>query len=67
MEFQYSKKKFILVGLLGRLFDNGNERFYSVVKIGQIWYIYEGNIIKQINSPSDCNQKGDIIMLFYIG
>ena len=67
VEFQYSKKKFILVGLLGRLFENGNERFYSVVKIGQIWYIYEGNIIKQINSPSDCNQKGDIIMLFYIG
>ena len=64
--FQYSKKIFNLVGLLGRIVNNGNESYFSVVRMGQKWYICEGINIKEINSPLNYNLKGDIIMLFYM-
>ena len=64
--FQYSKKIFNLVGLLGRIANNGNESYFSVVRMGQKWYICEGINIKEINSPLNYNIQGDIIMLFYM-
>ena len=65
-KFHYSKKKFNLVGLLGRATNNGNESYFSVVKMGQKWYVCKGINIKEINSPLNFNSKGDIIMLFYM-
>ena len=66
VEFQYSKKKFNLVGLLGRMANNGNESYFSVVRMGQKWFLCEGINIKEINSPLNYNPQGDIIMLFYM-
>ena len=66
VQFQYSKKIFNLVGLLGRLVNNGNESYFSVVRIGQSWFLCEGINIKEINSPFNYNPQGDILMLFYM-
>ena len=66
-EFSYCKKKFNLIGLIGRSFNNGNEAFFSVVKFCDYWFNCEGSNINQINNPSESNTRGDIIMLFYEG
>ena len=65
VEFKYSKKKFNLVGFLGRIDNNGNENFFSVAKFKDSWILCEGNKINEIKSPKDYNLEGDIIMLFY--
>ena len=63
----FCKKKFNLIGLIGRSFNNGNEAFFSVVKFGDSWFNCEGTNINEINNPSDSNSRGDILMLFYEG
>ena len=65
VKYKYSKKKFHLVGLLGRNDNNGNESFFSVVKYQNSWILCEGDNINEVKSPLDYNSKGDIIMLFY--
>ena len=64
-EFEFSKIKFNLVGLIGRYLNQGNERFFSVVKFNQMWFCCEGTNINQINNLSEANSRGDILMLFY--
>ena len=64
-EFKYCKKKFNLIGLIGRSYTNGNETFFSVVNFNQMWFCCEGININQINNPEDANSKGDILLLFY--
>ena len=64
-EFEYCKKKFNLMGLIGRSYTNGNETFFSVVRFNQSWFCCEGININQINSPEEANSKGDILLLFY--
>ena len=66
IEFQYSKKKFNLVSLLGRKVKNGNEIFFSIFSVGNQWLYSEGNMIKEVSFPSNYNNFGDILMLFYI-
>ena len=66
VEFQYSKKQFNLVSLLGRKVKNGNEIFFSIISIGNQWFYSEGNMIKEVSFPSNYNDFGDILMLFYI-
>ena len=66
-EFSYCKKKFNLIGLIGRSFNNGSEAFFSVVKFGDCWFNCEGTNINQIYNPLDSNSRGDILMLFYEG
>ena len=63
----FCKKKFNLIGLIGRSFNNGNEAFFSVVKFGDSWFNCEGTNINEVNNPSDSNSRGDILMLFYEG
>ncbi len=64
--FQYSKKIYNLVGFLGRYINNGNEKFFSVVNIGNKWFNCDGINIKLVDNPLNYHQKGDIIMLFYM-
>ena len=66
VELQYSKKKFQLVGLLGRKVKNGNEIFFSIIAKGKEWYYCEEINIKKISVTSNANLYGDILMLFYM-
>ena len=66
VEFQYSKKQFNLVSLLGRKVKDGNEIFFSIFNLGNQWFYSEGNLIKEVSFPSNYNAYGDILMLFYI-
>ena len=63
--FKNCKTKYILVGFLGKIDSNGNEKFFSVSKYQYSWILYEGNKINEIKSLSDYKPIGDIIMLFY--
>ena len=65
IEFDYSKKKFKLVGILGRAYNNGNESFFSYACYCEKWYLSENQKVIQVQSPIIANSKGDIIMLFY--
>ena len=69
IEFEYSKKTFNLVGILGRREDGeGNELFFSIVYLGNQWYYClqcSEYIIKPVDSLSNANSFGDILMLFY--
>ena len=62
---KYCKKKYFLVGFLGRIENNGNESYFSVAKYQCSWILYEGNKINEMKSLIDYEPKGDIIMLFY--
>ena len=66
VELLYCKKPFNLVGFLARIYNNGSESFYSVIKFNEKWFRCEGTNINQIQSPSNCNLNGDIIMMFYM-
>ena len=66
VELLYCKKQFNLVGLLGRVENNGNESFYSVILFNEKWYKCEGININQIESLSNNNLNGDILMMFYM-
>ena len=66
VEFQYCKRKYNLVSLLGRISVNGNESFFSVFKMKNQWFYCEGMNVIEINSPLNMTQKGDILMLFYM-
>ena len=63
--YKNCKKKFLLVGFLGRFDNNGNEIYFSVAKFQYSWILYEENKINEMKSLSDYEPKGDIIMLFY--
>ena len=67
VEFQFSPKKFQLVGLLGRVVRNGNESYFSVIYFNNQWFKCEGRNIMAVNSPMNYNYNndGDILMLFY--
>ena len=65
IEFQYCKKEFGLIGLLGRTEENGNESFFSFIKNGQFWYYCKGDTIQNIGFLEKAKYNGDILMLFY--
>ena len=64
VEFEYLPRKFSLVGVLKRIVLDGNESYFSIVYIDQMWLKCEGKKLKQTDFPSN-NSEGDIIMLFY--
>ena len=64
VEFEYLPRKFNLIGVLKRIVKDGNESYFSIVYIDQIWVRCEGKKLKQTDFPSN-NTEGDIIMLFY--
>ena len=59
------KTKYNLIGYVGRTEKNGNEKFFYISKKDTTWFYGEGNEFKKINSPSEANSYGDIIMAFY--
>ena len=64
VEFEYLPRKFNLIGVLKRIVKDGNESYFSIVYIDQIWVRCEGKKLKQTDFPSN-NTEGDVIMLFY--
>ena len=65
IEFEYSKKKFKLIGILGRYYNNGNESFFSYTNICEKWFFSKEKEVKEVKSTLNSNSIGDIIMLFY--
>ena len=66
VELEYSKKKYNLVSFLERIDDDGNERFFSVLRHQKDWYKCEGIDINGIGPISNYKSNGDIIMMFYM-
>ena len=67
VEIRFKNKQFILVGVLGRNDNSGNERFFSVVKANEVKkWLYCDEIKKEkIELSSNYLSNGDILMLFY--
>jgi ubiquitin C-terminal hydrolase len=67
VEFQFSPKVYLLIGLVGRIVRNGNESYFSVVYTNNNWIRSEGRNVIIANPPMnyDYNKEGDILMLFY--
>ena len=67
VEFQFSPKVYLLIGLVGRIVRNGNESYFSVVYTNNNWIRSEGRNVMIANPPMnyDYNKEGDILMLFY--
>ena len=64
IEFEYGKKQYYLVSLLGR--EENKDSFFSIVLAGNKWYYCKEEKIEEINFPCDFNSFGDILMLFYM-
>ena len=65
VEFEYSKKKYNLVSLLGR--DEDKDYFFAIINVGNVWHLCrETQIIKLDEKSTNFNYYGDILMLFYI-
>ena len=64
-EFEYLPRKFSLVGVIKRAIKNGNEFYFSVFFVDEIWFKCEGKKITKSKIPSIDDTDGDIIMLFY--
>ena len=66
VETKFKNKQFELVGVLGRIENYGNERFYSLVKTNEAKkYLYCDEIKKETIELSSNYFNGDILMLFY--
>ena len=65
VEFKHLKTKYTLVGILKRGVKKGNEYYFSNIYADEMWLRCEGKSIKKIDFPSNNDNEGDIIMLFY--
>ena len=64
IEYEYGKKKYNLVSLLGR--EENKDSFFSIVLIESKWYYCKDEKIEEIKFPCNFNSFGDILMFFYM-
>ena len=62
---EVKSNKYSLVGIIKRAIKNENEIYFSLILVGKNWIRCEEKKIKIINFPSNDDDEGDIIMLFY--